>query len=100
MATEILHQKMALKHRDGKRLAILEFVVWQVPKSNDYPEGHKFRAWLSEGGKTLFGLDNHRPKGPHLHIREVEVGYVYRGLEALKADIVAMIDKEGFIYER
>jgi hypothetical protein len=98
-ATEILHQKMVLKHKDGKRLAILEFVVWQFSKSRDYPEGVKFRAWLSEGGETLFGLDNHRPKGPHLHVREVEVGYVYRGLDALKADIIAMIEKEGFIYE-
>ena len=98
-AIEILHQKMVLKHKDGKRLAILEFVAWQISKSSDYPEGVKFRAWLSENGETLFGLDNHRPKGPHLHVRDLEVGYVYRGLEALREDIVAMIEKEGFIYE-
>ncbi len=98
-ATEILHQKMVLKHKDGKRLAIFEFVVWRIPKSIDYPEGVKFRAWLSENGETLFGLDNHRPKGPHLHVRDLEVAYVYRGLEALRVDLIAMIEKEVFIYE-
>ena len=28
-----------------------------------------------------------------------EIGYIYRGLEALKQDIVAMIKKENFVYE-
>jgi hypothetical protein len=54
---------------------------------------------LSENGETLWGFDNHKPKGPHLHVREQEVGYVFRGIEELKEDIIAMIQKEGFIYE-
>lgn len=99
-AVEILHQKAVLKHhRDEDRLAIFEIIVWQVKRSSNYPDGIKYRAWLSEGGRTLFGFDNHRPKGPHLHVHDVEVGYVYRGLDALKADFVAMIEQEGFIYE-
>ena len=98
-ATEILQQKMVLKHEDGSRLAIFEIVIWGIPTSRDYPEGVKYRAWLSENGKTHFGFDNHSPKGPHLHIRETEVGYVFRGLRALREDIGAMIRKEGFIYE-
>ena len=95
-ATELLHQKMTLNHSDGTRSAILEIVVWQVPKSGDYPEGIKFRAWFSESGETIFGLDNHKPKGAHLHIRDLEIGYVFRGIDALIEDIVAMIRKEGF----
>ena len=83
-ATEIFHQKQVLKHRNGKRLAIFEFIVWKIPVSRDYPDGLKYRAWLSEEGATLFGLDNHKPKGPHLHVREVEVGYVFRGLDPLR----------------
>ncbi len=81
------------------RLAIFEVVIWRVARSKDYPEGIKFRAWLSENGATLFGYDNHPPKGPHLHVRDIEVGYVFRGLSALRTDIVAMIHKEGFVYE-
>ena len=98
-ATEIFHQKQVLKHKDGKRLAIFEMIIWKIPVSRDYPDGLKYRAWLSEAGNTLFGLDNHKPKGPHLHVREVEVGYVFRGLDSLRQDIIAIIEKEGFIYE-
>ena len=65
----------------------------------DYPQGLKYRAWLSEGSKTIFGFDNHKPKGPHLHIGEQEVGYVFRGFNALRKDVIAMIRKGGFIYE-
>jgi hypothetical protein len=98
-AIEILQQKMVLKHEDGIRLAIFEIVIWQVPVSSEYPHGVKYRAWLSESGETHFGFDSHKPKGPHLHIGEVEIGYVYRGIKALREDIGAMIRKEGFIYE-
>jgi len=95
-ATQLLHQKITLRHSDGVRTAILEVIVWNVGPSKDYPEGIKFRAWLSEKGTTIFGLDNHKPKGPHLHVGEREIGYVFRGTDSLMEDVVAMIRKEGF----
>jgi len=98
-ASIVLHLKVTLRHEGGRRHAIFEMVVWRVPKSKEYPEGMKYRAWLSESGTTIFGFDNHKPKGPHLHIREIEVGYLFRGFDDLLADIQAMIEKEGFIYE-
>ena len=85
-----------LTHEDGKRSAIFEFVVWDVGKSQRYPEGIKYRIWFSEGGETLFGLDNHYPKGPHLHLRSAETAYVFRGLKALRKDVEAMLKKEGY----
>jgi hypothetical protein len=98
-ANKILHQKMILNHKDGFRMAIFEFVIFDVGKSIGYPQGLKYSAWLSEQGVTVFGFDNHSPKGPHLHIGEKEVGYVYRGLVELKKDVIEMIRTEGFIYE-
>ena len=98
-ATQIFHQKLTLKHVNLAKLAILEVVIWQVPKSKDFPEGLKYRAWFSESGKTLFGFDNHKPKGHHLHIRDIEVGYVFRGYDELLKDIRSMIEKEGYLYE-
>ncbi len=71
----VFHEKIILKHQDPERQGIFE------------------------RDETIFGFDNHKPKGPHLHIGEQEVGYVFRGLKALKEDIIAMIKKEGFIYE-
>jgi hypothetical protein len=98
-AEEIFRQKQVLNHASGERIAIFEVVIWKVPTTKDYPNGIKYRAWFSEAGQTLFGFDNHKPKGPHLHIGNREVGYVFRGLDALRQDIAAMIQKEGFIYE-
>ncbi len=98
-AIEIFRQKLVLKHREGSRLAIFEVVIFQFPASRNYPDGIKYRAWLSENGKTIFGFDNHKPKGPHLHIGDREVGYVFRGIKLLRQDIEAMLEKEGFIYE-
>lgn len=98
-AENLLRQKQILKHKDGERFAIFEFVIWQVAKTKDYPSGIKYRAWLSENGETLLGFDNHKPKGPHLHIGDREIGYVFRGFPELKNDIIAMIKGEGFLYE-
>ncbi len=98
-AKRIFHQKMVLNHINGIRMSIFEIAIFDVGKSKEYSHGIKYRAWLSEQGKTLFGFDNHSPKGPHLHIGLKEVGYVYRGLVELKKDIIEMIQKEGFIYE-
>lgn len=95
----IFYQKLTLESRDKKRLAIFEMVVWRIPVSIHFPEGLKYRAWLSEHKKTLFGFDNHKPKGPHFHVRETEVGYLFRGYDELIKDIRVMIEKEGFIYE-
>lgn len=98
-ASEIFRQKTVLNHADSERLAIFEVAIFKIPVSHHYPDGIKYRAWLSEGGDTVFGFDNHKPKGPHLHIGEMEVGYVFRGIEELKVDIIAKIRKAGFIYE-
>ena len=74
-------------------------IVWKIPKDKYFPEGVRYRAWLSENGATLFGFDNHKPKGPHLHVGLRELGYLFRGFDELMKDIRNMIEQEGFIYE-
>lgn len=98
-ATKILQQKAILKHRAGKRLAVFEIVVRDVGKSPSYPAGIKYRAWVSENQKTLIGFDNHRPKGPHIHLGDQELPYVFKGIPQLRADIIRLIELEGFVYE-
>ena len=98
-AVQILKRKIILKHRDGKRLGVFEIVVWNVGKSEAYPDGLKYRAWLSMDHKTILGFDNHRPKGPHLHLGDKELPYDYKGVEQLQADIKRLIELEGFEYE-
>ncbi len=98
-ARTILQQKRYLNHHDGVRSAVFEVVIWQVPKSAAFPEGIKYRIWLSEGGRTLVGFDNHRPKGHHLHLGDVELPYLFRGIDELRRDVGELIRREGFIYE-
>jgi len=98
-AREIFRQKRYLEHQDGKRIAIFEIVIWQVPSSFEYPTGVKYRIWLSEDSQTIFGIDNHKPKGHHLHVGDVEMPYVYRGVDKLRKDAAKLIRQEGFIYE-
>jgi hypothetical protein len=99
-AIKLFHHKGNLEHhRDKQRVAVFEFIAWRVKESLHYPEGIKYRAWLSEDGITLFGLDNHKPKGHHLHLRNLEIQYFFRDLDSLKLDVVIMVRKEGFIID-
>ncbi len=98
-ATQILRYKLELEHRDSKRVGIFEIVVWDVGKSFSYPDGIKYRAWLTENGETVLGFDNHKPKGPHIHFGQREVSYEYKGLEQLQADMKKLIELEGYVYE-
>jgi len=98
-AQEIFRQKLYLVHQDGVRLAIYEVAIWKIPVSMEFPNGIKYRVWLSESGRTIFGIDNHRPKGHHLHLGNVEMPYLYRDVDELKTDAANLIRQEGFIYE-
>lgn len=72
----LFHEKRVLQNQAGD-LAIAELKVWRIPKSQYYPAGRKFSLFLVAGGKILIGLDNHTPKGPHLHLGTEEVPYHY-----------------------
>ncbi len=64
----------------------------------DYPEGIKFSLFLvsRSTSKVIFGIDNHRPKGPHLHTGEKESKYEFRGVDHLVEEFWDRVRKEGF----
>ena len=43
------------------------------------------------------GIDNHKPKGPHLHHFDKEVPYKFLGIDKLLEDFWKMVKKEGFV---
>jgi len=49
------------------KVGIAEIKVWEVPRSIGYPEARKFSLFFTVDGDVLVGIDNHRPKGPHVH---------------------------------
>lgn len=80
---------------------IREVVVWRVPKNVRYPEGFKYRLALVDParGKTLLLMDNHWPKGHHVHRAGKEGGYDFHSLRRLIEDFRVWSEQEEKIYE-
>jgi hypothetical protein len=95
-AEPFLREKRILTHRASGALAIAELKIWRVPKSKDYLMGVKFSLFLVSGGQVLIGMDNHKPKGPHLHLGEQELSYLYRDEKGLLQDFWDLARKAGF----
>ena len=58
---------------------VLELAIYEVPKSDKYPKGLKFRLICIDpvdGHRVLF--DNHHPKGPHFHLDNEEFDYEFQ----------------------
>ncbi len=65
----------------------MELTIHEVGHSARYPDGIKYGLLmvdLQTGKKVL--MDNHHPKGHHLHIDETERPYEYRGDDELIED--------------
>jgi len=67
---------------------LIEYVVWNVPRSHLHPEGVRYRmAFIPRGTeKPAVLYDNHHPKGHHKHISGVEEVYSYSNVHQLMID--------------
>ncbi len=71
---------------------IVELKVHEVGKSAKNSDGGKYGLIckdLKTGRRVL--LDNHHPKGPHIHLDEEELLYAFKNLEALVDDFQALV---------
>ena len=93
-ATLLFHEKRIVENVKTGELAVVELKIWQL--AIHYPEGRKFSLFLVASGTVLIGIDNHKPKGPHLHLGKEEVPYVYVDDNVLLADFWDMTRKAGF----
>jgi hypothetical protein len=72
--------------------AILELVIWQVPKPVPPTEhGYKYSAVYVVDGVRVLGFDNERGKGDHCHIGGIEIPYAFKGVEQLIEDFIAAV---------
>ncbi|MBI4090788.1 MAG: hypothetical protein HY422_02080 [Candidatus Komeilibacteria bacterium] len=90
---------MTLVHGKTLEVAVAELKVIEVPASAHYPDGFKFSMFLvlKESGQVLVGFDNHKPKGPHLHLHGSEALYDFKSVGELVEDFWRFVRKEGFI---
>jgi hypothetical protein len=91
----VLREKRIVAGRGRVGVAAIE--VWEVARSNDYPTGRKYRLFLVVAGSVLVGFDNHKPKGPHLHMEGKQVPYRFTTIEQLVGDFWDLVRKAGFL---
>ena len=94
----VFHHKIHLIHSADDTVAIAELKVWRIPVSIDFPEGTKYSMFLVEKstGLVLVGFDNHKPKGPHIHLREKEIEYTFTDSKNLINDFWKYTKMEGY----
>jgi len=73
---------------------VLELEIFQVGDPVRYPDGVKYSMVCVNsitGQKVL--LDNHHPKGPHLHLDNLEISYAFTGVPSLMADFKRLVSE-------
>jgi hypothetical protein len=86
-AVLVRHQKLIVRRR-----YLIEITVHQVPGTDRYPDGLKWGLVCVDrvGGKKVI-MDNHHPKGPHVHIDDTELPYEFVDLDKLVEDFRRLI---------
>ncbi len=96
-ASEIFREKRILENLNQRdEFGIAEIKIWEVPASRFYPDGKKFSLFCVFNGKVILGIDNHKPKGPRLHLGDVEVIYNFVSVDSLLLDFWELVRKAGF----
>jgi len=55
--------------KESKGLFVRELIIWEVPLSNGFPQGLKYRFVLIHKGERVLGYDNKFGEGNHKHFR-------------------------------
>ena len=83
----VVWEKMRLHGR-----FVLEMKIYAVAKSRKYPLGVRYSLILIDpktASKVL--MDNHYPKGPHLHVNDSELEYEFVDEEKLIVDFKSLV---------
>jgi hypothetical protein len=92
------YRKVTVLHTRSLETGVCELKVWRVTESPHYPDGIKFSLFLVSRatGAVIIGIDNHKPKGPHLHEGARESEYEFTGVDRLVDDFWDRVKKEGY----
>ncbi len=74
---------------------IVEMSIHEFTKTSKYPDGIRFRL-VCKDMKTddIVLIDNHHPKGPHVHLNEKEMNYDFVNEEQLVEDF------KNYVYQK
>lgn len=74
---------------------VIELVIYEISDIEKYPDKIKYGLIckdLKTGEQIL--MDNHFPKGPHIHVRQHEMPYVYINQDVLVEDFKKLVEEE------
>ena len=97
-AVQVQHRKWVITHKDSDQGAIVEVKVWDVQNSKKYPDGIRYSLFCidKDSFEVVIGIDNHFPKGHHLHIDGKEEIYYFRSFHDLLEDFYLLLRKKGY----
>jgi len=79
--------KLTIKNR-----YVLELTIHEVVDNKKYPDGIKYGLiCFDTKTKKRVLLDNHHPKGPHIHIDQSELPYEYENEDKLIEDFKKLV---------
>ncbi len=95
----LYHSKITMVHKRTEAVAIAELKVWQVPKTTHFPEGIKYSLFLvnKATGAVLIGYDNHKPKGHHMHVGDMERAFAFQDVDTLIDDFWSNVEERGYL---
>jgi hypothetical protein len=73
---------------------IVEISIFEIGDPVRYPDGVKFGLIcfdLITNKRVL--IDNHHPKGPHIHLDNIEVEYLFKDVPTLMSDFKHLVFK-------
>ncbi|NDE15724.1 hypothetical protein EBZ80_12420 [bacterium] len=74
---------------------VVELSIHEVAESRKYPDGIKYGLICRDLGTGDYVLmDNHHPKGPHVHVNDTEFTYDYVSDDQLIEDFKMLVLKE------
>ena len=75
----VWHEKFIVKRR-----YLIEISVHQIPRSDRYKDGLRWRLiCIDQATEKRVLMDNHHPKSPHIHIDNDEMPFDFTGLDEL-----------------
>ncbi len=72
---------------------IMEIKIWEVPKSESFPEGVKYSLVYIKEGRRVLGYDNERGKGHHKHYFDREEEIEFEDWERLVREFLEDVKK-------
>ena len=76
-----------------------EIVVYEIPRTQDFPQGLKYSMSFIRKGKCILRYDNEKTKGHHMHLNGKEIPIEFIGIDTLIEDFESHVEKIRGVFD-